>query len=177
MRHFQEKFVTVNDLETFLGPLLEYLIFLYRYLKLWTFWEFLSNNTIWETFWKTLSQWVILIHVKALFRKNQSFFSKNKKFERFRNLKQKHPLRGFLDKNVTVSDLEACLRFFPIDQYFFRKKQFSERFQNSYPILVLETHSRKVCHSQQSWNIPEYFIEKTRFSQKRKRKNEGLENS
>ncbi len=80
------------------------------------------------------------------------------------------PIETFLDKFVTMSDLETFQGFFSEKPIFSPKKSSFGRFEKSQEIIPFYTHSRNICHSQRSWNIPRLFIEKTHFSQKKIKK-------
>ncbi len=80
------------------------------------------------------------------------------------------PFETFLDKIVTMSDLETFQGLFSEKPIFSPKKSSFGRFEKSQEIISFYMHSRNICHSQRYWNIPRFFIEKTLFYQKKIKK-------
>ncbi len=80
------------------------------------------------------------------------------------------PFETFLDKIVTMSVLETFQGLFSEKPIFSPKKSSFGRFEKSQEIIPFYTHSRNICHSQRSWNIPRLLSKKPIFFRKKIKK-------
>ena len=133
LRRILETFVTISVFELFQGIVSEKSNFFPKKPIYWRFWEFLSNNTIWDAFWNTFS-WhlAVLKHFKALFRKKTHFFRKKLQFWMFWDFLITDTIWDvFFKKFATFGDFEKIQSVFRETHVFSKKKTNFERFEVS----------------------------------------------